>query len=229
MAMSKRVELSAAGERFSAYCAEPAGESQMGLVVIQEIFGVNSHIRDVCDRFADQGFVALAPDIFHRQQANVELGYEEADVGIGFGYMQALEPAAVLADLAAAIQWMRDQGATKVGVVGFCMGGLYTYLSAAQLDPDAAVAFYGGGIGDLLDQAANISCPIQFHFGERDSHIPMDVVARIESAVSVLADATVYTYDADHGFNCDQRAAFDPDAAAQAWQRTIDFFTQRLA
>jgi len=229
MAMSKRVELSAAGERFSGYCAGTAGESKMGLVVIQEIFGVNSHIRDVCDRFADQGFVALAPDIFHRQQADVELGYEEADVGIGFGYMQALEPAAVLTDLAAAIQWLRDQGATKVGVVGFCMGGLYTYLSAAQLDPDAAVAFYGGGIGDLLDQAANISCPIQFHFGERDSHIPMDVVARIETAVSVLADATVYTYDADHGFNCDQRAAFDPDAAAQAWQRTIDFFTQRLA
>lgn len=229
MAMSKRVELSAAGERFSAYCAGATGESQMGLVVIQEIFGVNSHIRDVCDRFADQGFVALAPDIFHRQQADVELGYEEADVGIGFGYMQALEPAAVLADLAAAIQWLRDQGATKVGVVGFCMGGLYTYLSAAQLDPDAAVAFYGGGIGDRLDQAAHISCPIQFHFGERDSHIPMEVVARIETAVSVLADATVYTYDADHGFNCDQRAAFDPDAAAQAWQRTIDFFTQCLA
>ena len=229
MAMGKRVELSAAGEQFSGYCAGAAGESQMGLVVIQEIFGVNSHIRDVCDRFADQGFIALAPDIFHRQQADVELGYEEADVGTGFGYMQSLEPAAVLADLAAAIQWLRDQGATKVGVVGFCMGGLYTYLSAVQLDPDAAVVFYGGGIGDRLDQAANIRCPIQFHFGERDDHIPMEVVARIEAAVKDLADATVYTYDAEHGFNCDQRGSFNPAAAAQAWQRTIDFFTQRLA
>ncbi len=228
MANGTQVELTAGGESFSAYCAGSVTAGGPALVVIQEIFGVNSHIREVCDRFADEGFTALAPDMFHRQQANVELGYEEADMGPAFGFMQALEAPSALADLAACIQWLRDQGATKVGVVGFCMGGLYTYLSAAGLDPDAAVAFYGGGIGGCLDQASNIDCPIMFHFGERDDHIPMDVVASVEAAVAGLADATVYTYDAEHGFHCDQRGSYDQAASTLAWQRAIDFFRQHL-
>ena len=228
MTSGVRVELAAAGEDFSGYCAGPTNVGRSALVVIQEIFGVNSHIRDVCDSFADEGFVALAPDIFHRQQADVELGYEEADIGVGFGLKEGLNQAEVLADLAAAIQWLRDRGATQVGVVGFCMGGLYTYLSAAQLAPDAAVAYYGGGIGNCLDQASAISCPIQFHFGERDDHIPMEMVAAIETAVTEVSDAAVYTYDAEHGFNCDQRGSFDQAASTQAWQRTIEFFRQHL-
>jgi len=228
MAKGTEVELTAGGESFSAYCAGSVTAGGPALVVIQEIFGVNSHIRDVCDRFAAEGFAALAPDMFHRQQANVELGYEEADIGTAFEFMQALEAPLALADLAASIQWLRDHGATKVGVVGFCMGGLYTYLSAAGLEPDAAVAYYAGGIGDLLDQASNIECPIMFHFGERDDHIPMEVVASVETAVAGLADATVYTYDAEHGFNCDQRGSFDPAASALAGQRTLEFFRQHL-
>jgi len=228
MTSGVRVELTVAGENFSGYCAGPTNVGRSAVVVIQEIFGVNSHIRDVCDLFADEGFVALAPDIFHRQQANVELGYEEADIGVGFGLKEGLNEAEVLADLAGCIQWLRDQGATRVGVVGFCMGGLYTFLSAAQLNPDAAVAYYGGGVGSCLDQASSISCPIMFHFGERDDHIPMDVVAGVEAAVAGLADATVYTYDAEHGFNCDQRGSFDQAASTEAWQRTIGFFRQQL-
>ncbi|RLA06431.1 MAG: dienelactone hydrolase family protein [Gammaproteobacteria bacterium] len=228
MTSGVRVELSAAGEKFSGYCAGPTNVGRSAVVVIQEIFGVNSHIRDVCDRFADEGFVALAPDVFHRQQVDVELGYEEADIGVGFGLKEGLNPAEVVADLAACIQWLRDQGASKVAVVGFCMGGLYTYLSAAQLNPDAAVAYYGGGIGDYLDQATTVCCPIMFHFGERDDHIPLEVVASVEAAVSGLTDATVYTYPAEHGFNCDQRGAFDQAASTLAWQRTIDFFRRHL-
>lgn len=228
MATGKRVELTAAGEHFSGYCAGSADGGKAGLVVIQEIFGVNSHIRDVCDRFAAEGFVAVAPDIFHRQQADVKLGYEEADIGTGFGFAQGLDAAQVLADLAGTLQWLRDQGVTKIGVVGFCMGGLYTYLSAANINPDAAVAYYGGGIAHCLDQAANISCPIMFHFGERDDHIPPEVVTGVQAAVSGLAEATVYTYDAEHGFNCDQRGSYDPPSASLAWQRSVAFFKQHL-
>ncbi|MEL0081931.1 MAG: dienelactone hydrolase family protein [Gammaproteobacteria bacterium] len=228
MENQQHIEITAGGEKFSAYCAGSPGDSRAGLVVIQEIFGVNSHIRDVCDRFAAQGYLALAPDIFHRQQANIELGYDEADIGVGFGLKQGLNEAEVVADLAAALQWLRDQGMARVGVVGFCMGGLYTYLSAARLDPDAAVAYYGGGIGDHLDQAADISCPIMFHFGELDTHIPPEVVENVTQAVSARADASVYTYPAEHGFNCDQRPSFDQPSAELAWQRTLALFEQTL-
>ena len=207
-----------------AYCARPAnGDARVGLVVIQEIFGVNSHIRSVCDRLAESGFLAIAPDMFHRQRPAVELGYGEQDIATGFGLKQQLADEDALCDLQAASSWLRSEGVDKVGVVGFCMGGYYTFLSAARLQPDGAVAYYGGGIGDLLDEADSISCPILFHFGNLDAHIPPEVVDAVEKRTASL-DARVFRYDADHGFNCDQRGSYDDSSAQLAWQRTVEFF-----
>ncbi|MEC9339956.1 MAG: dienelactone hydrolase family protein [Pseudomonadota bacterium] len=212
---------------FSAYGVMPAGATA-GVVVIQEIFGVNHHIRSVTERIAAAGYAALAPDIFHAQQAGVQLGYNEQDVQTGFGLMQGLDMDAAVQDIGVCIDFLRDQTGDKVGVTGFCMGGRLTYLAAANLSPDAVAAYYGGGIASQLDQAASISCPILFHFGERDAHIPMNDVEKIRAAVSGLADATVHTYDADHGFHCDERGSYDADAAKLAWSRTLAFFEQHL-
>ena len=230
MANGEQVTITTADGQYGGYCADGlvASVKPVGLVVIQEIFGVNSHIRNVCDRFANEGFTTLAPDLFHRQQPGVELGYEEADIGTGFGLKQGLDPAGAMTDLAGAIEWLRQRGCQKIGVVGFCMGGLYTFLSAAQLPVDAAVAYYGGGIGDCLDQASQISCPIIFHFGERDQHISLSVVADVQSAIASLDNTAVYIYPADHGFNCDQRGSYDADSAALAWQRSVQFLQQHL-
>ncbi|MBL4621785.1 MAG: dienelactone hydrolase family protein [Immundisolibacteraceae bacterium] len=230
MANVEQVTITSADGQYGGYCADGAADAAnpIGLVVIQEIFGVNSHIRDVCDRFASEGFTALAPDLFHRQQPGVELGYEEADIGTGFGLKQGLDPTGAMTDLAGAIEFLRQRGCRKIGVVGFCMGGLYTYLTAAQLKVDAAVAYYGGGIGECLDQASQISCPIIFHFGERDQHIPLTVVADVQGAVAKLDNTAVYIYPADHGFNCDQRGSYDADSAAVAWQRSVQFLQQHL-
>lgn len=207
-----------------AYVARPAsGEARVGLVVIQEIFGVNSHIRSVTDRLAESGFLAVAPDLFHRQRPAVELGYGEEDIAAGFELKQQLADEDAISDLQAAIDWLRSEGVDKVGVVGFCMGGYYTFLSAARLQPDAAVAYYGGGIGDALDEAKSISCPIQFHFGNLDAFIPPEVVDAVETRTASL-DSKVFRYNADHGFNCDQRGSYDQASAQLAWQRTVDFF-----
>ena len=231
MAKGEQVTITTTDGQYGGYCADGAADSAnpVGLVVIQEIFGVNSHIRDVCDRFAAEGFTTLSPDLFHRQQPGVELGYEEADIGIGFGLKQGLDHAGAMIDLAGAVEWLRERGCQKIGVVGFCMGGLYTFLTAAQLLVDAAVAYYGGGIGDYLDQAPQISCPIIFHFGERDQHIPLSAVAQVQEATGQLDNTAVYIYPADHGFNCDQRGSYDADSAALAWQRSVQFLQQHLA
>lgn len=213
---------------FSAYLATASGQPVGSVVVIQEIFGVNSHIRSVCDRLAAAGFNALAPDLFHRSEPGVQLGYGEADFQRGFELMQALDHAKALADIDACIKDLRSHGG-KVAVLGFCMGGLLAYRSAANLHPDAAVAYYGGGIVNFLDEASKIACPIQFHFGERDHFIPMTDVDKIRAAIAGLKETELYVYPADHGFNCDQRASYDAAAAALAWQRSLDFLRRHLA
>lgn len=213
---------------FSAYLATASGQPAGSVVVIQEIFGVNSHIRSVCDRLAAAGFNALAPDLFHRSEPGVQLGYGEADFQRGFELMQALDHAKALADIDACIKELRSHGG-KVAVLGFCMGGLLAYRSAANLHPDAAVAYYGGGIVNFLDEASKIACPIQFHFGERDHFIPLTDVDKIRAAIAGLKETELYVYPADHGFNCDQRASYDAASAALAWQRSLDFLRRHLA
>jgi len=209
------------------YRVSPDVGAAAGVVVIQEIFGVNSHIREVADKVALAGYGVLAPDIFHRQQPGVELGYEEADIGTGFALMQQLDIASAVQDIGACVAALREETGGHVAVMGFCMGGLLAYLSAAAGQPDAAVAYYGGGIADHLDQVGQIQCPLLFHFGEQDDHIPMAQVEAIRGAVSGI-DATIHTYPAGHGFNCDQRGSYDAAAANLAWQRTEEFLARHL-
>ena len=214
---------SADGFSFSAYQAMPTGTPKGGVMVIQEIFGVNQHIREVADGYAEAGYAVLAPAIFDRIQTGIELGYEEADMGAGMAYaFEQLDHARTIEDLAATVAQLKAYG--KVGSVGYCFGGLMSYLSATHIDElDCAIAYYGGGIGGQLDKLP--SKPIMFHFGDRDAFIPMDQVDAIKAA---LPDAPAFVYEADHGFNCDHRATYDEAAAEAARARSLAFFTEHI-
>jgi len=193
------------------------------VVVIQEIFGVNNHIREVCDGYAKEGYIALAPALFDRVGPGIELGYEGDDMTRGIEIaMGKLEMPNTMSDVQAAIDYLANDG--KVGVVGYCFGGLLTWLNAANANNVAcASGYYGGGIAKSLDQTPKV--PTILHFGELDAHIPMpDVTAIIDAHPEV----TVYTYEADHGFNCDHRASYNEAAATLARRRTLDFFAENL-
>ena len=214
---------------FTAYLATPENKGAPGIVLIQEIFGVNHHIRSVADRLAAAGFMVIAPDIFHAQQPGIQLGYDQQGMNRGMQLLQQLNPQTTLDDIDACIRYLKQQpGCSKVGITGFCMGGMLSYLAAANLQVDAAACYYGGGTVNLLDQAGNIGCPIIFHFGERDSFIPLDQVEQIRQATAGLKSCEIYLYDADHGFNCDERESYHEPSATAAWQRTIQLFTEQL-
>ena len=211
------------------YLAMPAGRPRGAVVVVQEIFGVNSHIRSVADAYAAEGYVALAPATFQRVASGVELGYSEADMKTGFGYKTAVEalPApGVLADLQAAINEGARLGGGKVGMVGYCWGGLLTWRSACTLDGlAAAVPYYGGGMTAEAEVARVPRCPVLAHFAEEDHWIPMDGVAVFRQQ---HPEVEVRTYPAHHGFNCDQRGSFHAPSAQLARQRTLAFFSRHL-
>ncbi len=222
--MGTKIQLkSADGFGFAAYQALPAGAAQAGLVVIQEIFGVNNHIREVADGYAADGYAVVAPQIFDRVEADVELGYAEGDMARGIELaFQKLQMPNTLADLRAAIGHASQYG--KVGVVGYCFGGLLTWLSACELDGvTAAACYYGGGIAGEAGRSPK--CPAIMHFGELDAHIPMTDVDKIKAA---QPEVPVYVYDADHGFNCDHRGSYNAASAKLARQRTLDFFADKL-
>ena len=202
---------------------EDGAEARGGVVVIQEIFGVNAHIREVCDGYARDGYAVIAPQIFDRAERDVELGYEADDMtrGIGIAF-EGLDRANTLQDLQAAVDEVGKHG--KVGLVGYCFGGLLTWVGACELEGVAcASAYYGGGIAGELGRSAR--CPTIMHFGELDAHIPMSDVEKIKTA---LTDVDVYVYPADHGFNCDHRASHDAASAATARKRTLAFFERHL-
>ena len=211
------------GFELSAYRSMPSAQSKRVVVVIQEIFGVNAHIREVADGYAAQGYSAIAPALFDRIERDIELGYAEADMGKGIELaFQGLEMAQTMQDLQSVVDYGAAQGA--VGVVGFCFGGLLTYLSACQLKGVAAASsYYGGGIAGVLDHQPK--CPLIMHFGELDAHIPMTDVDKIKEANPRIP---VHVYDADHGFNCDHRASYSEQAAELALQRTLAHFDQHL-
>jgi len=216
--MGRFVELTAAdGHRLAAYRADPAGTPRGAVVVAQEIFGVNGHIRSVCDGFAADGYVAIAPALFDRYEANVDIGYTPPDIAAGreLKARAKLEPA--LQDIVAARDAVAASG--KVAVIGYCWGGYVAWMSASRLTGFAcAVPYYGGGI---LDAAASMPrCPVMAHFGERDSMIP---VAGVRDLMTAHPGALIYLYAADHGFNCDQRGSFDAVAAKLARERTLSF------
>lgn len=229
--MGSFVELTAVdGAKTPAYVAMPEGKPRGAVVVLQEIFGVNSHIRSVADRYAAQGYVAVAPAMFARVKANVELGYTEEDMQTGFalkGAVEALPEPGVLRDVEAAVA----HAATlvpggKVGVVGFCWGGLMTWRAACTLPSvSAAVCYYGGGMTGEKEANRQALCPVLAHFGSKDHYISLESVEAFKLAQPKVE---VHVYEADHGFNCGQRGSYSAAAAAKANERTLAFFAQHL-
>lgn len=214
------------GHQLAAYCARPKGTPLGGVVVIQEIFGVNPHIREVCEGYAADGYVAIAPALFDRDERGLELPYDAEGFRRGGPLARKLDPRQTLLDLQAAVQaCAADGGALKVGVVGFCYGGTLAWLSAAQLDGIVcAVGYYGSHIVRMLELQPRV--PVMLHFGERDEMIPLSAVEQIRSAHPAL---NIHVYAADHGFNCDHRASFDAAAAALARTRTLGFLREHLS
>ena len=221
---------SADGFTFSAYVAKPEGTPRAAMVVLQEIFGVNSHIRSVADRFAAEGYLAVAPATFDRAKTGVELGYTDADMGAGMALKTAIESlpeTGVMPDIQAAIDHAAELSGGKVGIIGFCWGGLLTWRSACQLKGlSAAVPYYGGGMTNKAEIARQPQCPVMAHFGDRDHWIPME---GIESFKQAHPDVEVHVYSADHGFNCDQRGSYNEAAAKLARERTLAFLADKLA
>ena len=218
--MGQFVNLTAAdGFVFPAYVASPSGAPKGALVVLQEIFGVNSHIRAVADGYAAEGYFVVAPSTFHRVQAGVELGYTEADMGSGMALKTAVEalPApGVLADIQAAVNHAAQGG--KVGILGYCWGGMLNGLTAAA-------PFYGGGMTTEAEAARTPKVPVMAHFAEQDHWIPLDGVQAFQEKHPAV---TVHLYPAHHGFNCDQRGSWDAPSAKLARERTLAFFAQHL-
>ena len=229
--MGQFVDLTSAdGFVVPAWVARPEGAPRGAVVVLQEIFGVNSHIRAVTDRLAASGYLAVAPATFARVRAGVELGYEAQDMQDGMALKAAVEalPApGVMPDIQAAIDYAAAQSGCKVGVVGFCWGGLLTWRAACTLQGlAAAVPYYGGGMTSPAETARQPQVPVIAHFGERDHWIPLEGVQAFGRA---HPQVQVHVYAADHGFHCDHRGSYDEAAALTAWDRTLAFFGQHLA
>jgi carboxymethylenebutenolidase len=226
--MGNFVDLKAADDFvFSAYVAKPVGKPKAGVVVLQEIFGVNSHIRSVADGYAAEGYLAVAPSTFHRVKPGVEIGYSSEDMTAGSALKAAAEalPApGVLRDIQAAIAHAAQAG--KVGIVGYCWGGLLTWRSACLLDGLAAAApYYGGGMTMPAEIARKPKVPVMAHFGAKDHWITLDSVEAFKKA---HPEVEVHIYQADHGFNCDQRGSWNAPAANQARERTLGFFRRHV-
>jgi carboxymethylenebutenolidase len=221
--MGHWVDLTAAdGFRLSAYRADPQGTPRGALVVAQEIFGVNSHIRSVCDGYAGDGYVTIAPALFDRYERGVDIGYTPPDVARGRELKALAKADAALRDVTAA----RDAvaGAGKVGILGYCWGGYIAWIAAARVPGFAcAVPYYGGGMTDAI--AEQPMCPVMAHFGERDSMIP---VTGVKTLAAAHPSAQVFIYPADHGFNCDQRGTHDAASARLARERTLAFLRQNI-
>jgi carboxymethylenebutenolidase len=227
--MASFIELKAAdGFVFPAYVAQPAGPAKGGIVVLQEIFGVNSHIRSVADGYAQEGYLAIAPSTFHRVKPGVEIGYSPQDMSAGQALKAAVEalPApGVLQDIQAAIRHAGQAG--KVGIVGYCWGVLLAWRAACELSGLAAAApYYGGGMTKPEEIARVPKVPVLAHFGDQDHFISVDSVEAFKKA---HPEVEVHLYHANHGFNCDQRGAYDPAAAKLARERTLAFFARHLA
>jgi carboxymethylenebutenolidase len=212
------------GHELSAYVAKPTGEPVAGLVVIQEIFGVNRHIRSIADDYAKDGFFAVAPALFDRVERGVELMYEGEDAKKGVALMQKMDIVNSLADVDAALAFAAKETGKKAGVIGYCLGGLLAWLSATRLHPSAAVGYYAGRIGNYAAEMPKV--PVQLHFGKLDTHIPAEQVEAVHAA---HPEVEIYWYDgAGHGFNCDMRASYNPQAAALARGRALEFLNKHL-
>lgn len=220
--MGQNITLTAKdGYKLNAYRADPAGKPKGAIVVIQEIFGVNSHIKRDADKFAKQGYVAIAPALFDRLKPGVELGYTPEAIQEGFGYVTKLDGFdKPMLDIAAAVDEAKKVG--KVGAVGYCWGGSLAWLCATRLAVPAS-SYYGGRTANLIGEKSKAPCIM--HYGAKDKMIPQTDVEKIKQAHS---EVPVYVYDADHGFNCDERASYDKAAAELALKRTLEFFAKNV-
>ena len=223
--MGERITLTASdGHSLGAYRADADGAARGGLVVLQEIFGVNAHIREVCDRFAADGFTCIAPALYDRSShRNCELTYEAGNRTIGRALREEFSWDDTVKDVAAAVDVLAGEG-LAVATIGYCWGGSISFLAGTRLDVRAAVVYYGGQIAPYKDEKAR--CPMLMHFGARDEGIPLSYVDEIRAA---QPDAVVHVYDAGHGFNCDHRAAYDDESATLARRRTIEFIEAGFA
>jgi carboxymethylenebutenolidase len=221
--MGKMIELTASdGQKLSAYRADPAGKPRGAIVVIQEIFGVNSHIKSVADGFAADGYVAIAPALFDRVQRSVDLGYSPDDIAKGRDIRAKVTNDMAMKDVEAALKAVSNAG--KIGIVGYCWGGLITWLAAAKVPGLAcAVPYYGGGMPDQAELQPKV--PVMGHFGSKDQHIPVEGVKKLAAK---HPKQQFFIYEADHGFNCDQRGSYDAPAAKQARTRTLEFFRKHV-
>lgn len=221
--MGKMIQLAAKdGHKLGAYVAEPAGKPRGAMVVLQEIFGVNHHIRAVADRFAGEGYYVVAPALFDRLQEGIELGYGPDDIAEGRDLRAKIELDKTLLDVQAAIDEARRYG--KVAVVGYCWGGSLAYLAATRLEGLAcAVGYYGGMIAEHRNEKVRV--PTILHFGDSDASIPMSDVEKIREA---HPDIPIYVYSAGHGFSCDERASFEPKSHQLALERTLKFIAEKV-
>lgn len=220
--MGKNITLKASdGHELNAYRADPAGKPKGCMIVIQEIFGVNEHIRSVADRIAANGYLALAPHMQDRAQRGFETGYQAADIDKARAVRGQVKNEDSLKDLRAAFDYLKAQNAGKIGAVGYCWGGSLAWLAATEIDGLAvAVSYYGGEVSKNADKKAK--CPVMFHFGEKDGSIPMDQVEIVKAKLGATHPVYVYT-DAGHGFSCDARASFHPASHELALGRTKEY------
>lgn len=210
------------GHQFAAYFAKPQGPARGAVVVLQEIFGVNAHIRSVTERFAAAGYLAIAPALFDRVGRNIELGYDNPNTfQQARGYAMQIQREQALLDIQAAVNVVKHAG--RVALVGFCWGGQLAWIAARTVTVQAAVTYYASRIGEHLDGTPVI--PMLLHFGSQDESIPL---ADVEKARLLFPRGEFHVYDAKHGFNCDERQAYDAASAQLAWQRTLTFLHQHV-
>lgn len=229
---SKWIDIrTAAGETFGGYLSLPPTGRGPGIVLIQEIWGVNAHIRAVADQYALDGYVVLAPDVFWRLEPRVDLAYDEAGSAKAFGFLRSVDLKLATSDIGSAVDTLKGLPELngKVATLGFCIGGQLSYRVAAIGKPDAAIAYYGGGIQDNLDLAGQIRQPILFHYAGLDKLIPQTAVDAVKAKFSEGNNARFFDYpDSDHGFNCWGRPAYNQKNAALARGRTLQFLAENL-
>lgn len=221
--MAQTVTLAARdGHKLAAYRADPAGKPRGAIVVVQEIFGVNRHMRHVTDDFAKQGYVAISPALFDRVENGVELGYDPKSIEAGRDIRAKVPLDGTLADLQAAIDAVKSAG--KVGIVGYCWGGGLAFLAATRLSGvAAAVGYYGGLVAAHAQEKPR--APVMLHFGDSDQSIPMSDVEKVKQ---LRSDVTTYVYKAGHGFSCDERQSYNAEASKLALERTLKFFREYI-
>src|ERR1700677_3002599 len=222
--MSKVVKLQASdGHELDAYVAQPEGKPRAGLVVVQEIFGVNKHIRSVADRFATEGFYAVAPALFDRVEKNVDWGYDGESAKKGMAIVQKIGIDNAVKDVDAALQYASKETGKPAGVVGYCYGGTLAWLSATRLSPAAAVGYYGGQIAWFAQETPR--APVLLHFGKQDQHIAQADIAKVQAA---HPEVEIEWYNAGHAFNNETRASYDEKASKEAMARTLKFLNRHL-